>query len=338
MRRRRALAFALVAGGVATAVLACNLLNGSGSLTIGDGTEDGGPSRNDGGGDGGSMTDPDAPAPPTCVCVSAPPPDWAGPIALLENAGGARACPTGLSSTFQGGVDPAAAGCTPCTCGSPKEACSSVHLETSGNGICSAPCNSFRTVDAGCGPVKYCGASGTVTVSSALDAGSCAASGGGPKPVAWAKSAVACGFTVPFGTVCSAGEVCAPKSEGAPDARMCIVHAGDVACPAGGYAQRVVYDSQLLDTRTCSACTCDPPEGSCTAGTVSFYMDTACADNTPRSVPTTGACTTVNANAAQGSARITVAPTLIDGGCAPHGGALVDGGVKGATPSTVCCL
>ncbi len=137
--------------------------------------------------------------------------------------------------------------------------------------------------------------------------------------------------------MCPAGQSCAPKSEGAPDARTCILHAGDVACPPGPYATRVVYDAKIVDTRSCAACGCSPPSGTCSLGKVALYTDTAC-NNQTQDVPTSGACTSFSNPSPNGSAKLTVQPQLVDGGCTPTGGTLKAGGVSGGDPTTVCCL
>jgi hypothetical protein len=36
--------------------------------------------------------------------------------------------------------------------------------------------------------------------------------------------------------------------------------------------------------------------------------------------------------------KVTVSPTLNGGSCTPRGGALADGGLTAAEPTTLCCL
>jgi hypothetical protein len=70
---------------------------------------------------------------------------------------------------------------------------------------------------------------------------------------------------------------------------------------------------------------------------VTLYGDTTC-KNATSVVPTTGACASFNVVTPAGSGKLTMPSQLLDGGCAPHGGALTDGGLAGADPTTLCCL
>lgn len=45
---------------------------------------------------------------------------------------------------------------------------------------------------------------------------------------------------------------------------VCIFADGHNACPAGPYSEQVVVFTELNDTRACSECSCDAPQGSCT--------------------------------------------------------------------------
>ena len=321
--------------------VACNLLNGVGDLTTTDEGEEasvivrGDAELHDAG-------QADAPVPPpTCACVNAPPADWLGPFALLEGSGttGSTACPTGLTSVLDGGAEPSSAQpCTACTCGSPAGSCATVHVQTFGGGGCTNDCsNGLAVLTTTCGAVKYCNASSSATAVGDIDSGTCAPDGGRIVAPSWGKTAAACAFAAPPDTVCPANQACAPKSAGAPDARTCILHAGAVECPAGPYSKRVTYDTKLVDTRSCGACTCDAPIGNCSAGTISLYIDTSCGNQT-KDVPTSGVCTNFNDPAPNGSGKIITQPQFLDGGCAPHGGQLADGGLIGTDPSTLCCL
>jgi hypothetical protein len=335
MRGRRATAALLLTSFGMTAAAACNLLNGVGDLVTSDLAEAGladeaGPAVPDAGA-GDALA-----SPPTCACVSAPPGGWTGPVALLEGDV-ARACPTGLTAILDAGTDPSSASpCTPCTCGAPIGSCASALVETHAGGSCSGSCVT-RTIGATCGPVGYCLPTSSATATGEVDGGACPAAGGLPAAAAWQHAASACAFAAAPGTTCAGGQACAPKSAAAPDARTCILHAGAVACPPGPYGARVVYDARIADTRACSKCACDPPTGNCSAGTVTLYTDTGCT-NGPTLVPTTGACTAFGVPSPGGSGNLTVAPQLLDGGCAADGGVLTDGGLSGVDPTTLCCL
>jgi hypothetical protein len=326
----------LVASGTA-AGLACNLLSGVGDLQTRDDTADTGVVDALGDADVRDASPDGAVPPPTCACVSPPPADWGEPIALLEAPGPARACPAGLTAVLDGGTSPGAPSpCTPCTCAKPIGSCATATVETHAGAACAGNCG-IRTIGATCGAVPYCAPGSSATATGNVDSGTCAPDGGVLAPASWANSASACAFSTPLETTCPPGKSCAPQSEGARDARTCILHAGDVACPPGPYAARVVYDAKIVDTRSCSTCGCDPPNGMCTSGTVSMYVDTTCGTAT-KDVPTSGACTSFGNPTPNGSAKITAQPQLIDGGCSPRGGQLADGGLTGTDPTTLCCL
>jgi hypothetical protein len=335
--RRRAL-IALAAGSVVAAAAACNLLTGASALDVDDGTGDGANeprARED-------ATRVDAPvaAPPVCDCVSPPPPGWTGPFALLESTGAGRACPTGLASVFDGGADPnSTAPCTPCTCGAPIGTCAtSVTIYgnlTGGGATCTTTCRATQPIDTTCAAVNYCspGQGAIVTVD-----GGCAADGGRVSPASWGRGTTACTFAAAAPATCPTGQACAPKSEAAPDARICILHAGDVECPAGPYAAPVKSFARIVDTRSCTACECDAGGGGgCGTGTVTLYAGAGCT-TALKDVPTSGACTGFTVSSGPGSMKLTVSPTPDGGTCTPLGGALADGGLIAAEPTTLCCL
>lgn len=341
MRGRRVLAIVLI-GSCTVGAFACNLLNGVGDLETGAGGGDASPATTPttegGASDGGGGVDAAPAPPPTCGCVAAAPSSWSGPFALLEGAGPARACPTGLAAVLDGGADAgASSACAPCTCGGPVGSCATALVEVHRQDVCNNLCDVPHTIGTSCTTVKYCGPSSSATAVIAADSGTCAPSGGQRLPPSWGLGATACAFASPPDTTCPADQVCAPKSAGAPDARTCIVQAGVVACPPGPYTARVLYDTRITDTRSCSACTCDPAAGTCSTGTVSFYTDGTCG-NLTMTVPTTGTCTMFNDPSPNGSAKLTVASQLVDGGCAPHGGQVTGGALGGADPTTLCCL
>jgi hypothetical protein len=342
MGGRRAFAAALIAACTA-AGLACNLLSGASDLKTSDDDEEAGVINRVDGPDGGKS---DAPAPPpTCACVSAVPAEWQGPFALLETASAAGAadsiaCPTGLISVLDGGAEPASpTPCTPCSCGAPVGSCAVARVQVYGGTGCNNECQGLKTVGTTCAPLTYCSATSSATAVGAVDSGTCAPDGGRLVAPSWGRTASACAFAAPPDTACGAGQACAPKSAGAPNARTCILHTGTVECPAGPYDKRVVYAGKIVDTRSCGACTCAPPTGNCSAGTLSVYVDDDCGNQT-KDIPTSGACTGFNDSNPNGSGKLIALPQLLDGGCAPQGGKLLaDGGaLSGADPTTLCCL
>jgi hypothetical protein len=353
MRGQRAVFLGAFGVAVATA-LACNALNGSGDLTIED--EAGTAPTDTATGTlppalppptppGEPPPDPPAP-PPTCTCVEPPPKDWQGPVLFLEKTGAVVSCPTGLVSILDGGANPSAAGtgCTPCTCGSALNPCVTGTIDIFTDNNCTASCKSKALQGPTC--VSYGNCQATESASVALDPSSaapgglqgCPADGGAKTAAGWGSVAAACAFvTTPSGN-CPETTTCAPKSAGAPTAKTCIVHDGDVACPAGSaYAKQVQYDTQLVDTRVCAACQCAAPQGACVGGVVTVYSSNTCTNGTE--VETVGSVSSCKgyATGPAGSAKITT-PATLDGGCAPQGGGLAGGAVSSSGTATICCM
>ncbi len=337
LSRRRAL-IALLAGSIFAAAAACNLLTGASALGVDDGATAGvnePRARQD-----ADAVDAPAAPPPVCECVSPPPPDWTGPFALIESTGAARACPTGLTPVFDGGAEPnSTPPCTSCTCGATSGTCATsvtIYGALPGGGsTCATNCRAAQPIDTTCTAFNYC-AIGQGAIAT-VDAG-CEADGGRVSPASWGRGGTACTFAAVVPTTCPTGQACAPRSEGAPAARVCILHAGDVACPAGPYAARVQYFASIVDGRSCTACECDPgPGGGCGTGTVTVYAGAGCT-NAIKDVPTSGACTAFTVSMAAGSMKVTASPTPQAGSCTPRGGALADGGLDAADATTLCCL
>jgi len=339
MRRRWAFTALLIASFAGAGAIACNALTGVSGLIASEEPEAGTLE------DSAAPRNPDAgidPA-PTCSCVAAPPADWSGPLLVLEGnaTAAAGACPTGLSASFEGGIDPAGApGCTPCSCGAVAGAAcdGTATVKVYRQMVCGSACNQVFEVGTTCTTVKYCDPSVSAIVSGNFDGGSCTPKGGALSAVTWARSAVACGFASAVPATCPAGQACAPASAAAPSARTCILHAGDVMCPSGAFAGRTVYEGALSDTRSCTSCTCDSPSGRCTGGTVSLFTDTTCT-NLVKDVPSSATCGSFSVQAPDGSGKVSTPPKDFDGGCAADGGAYGDGGaVTASNPTTLCCL
>jgi hypothetical protein len=128
---------------------------------------------------------------------------------------------------------------------------------------------------------------------------------------------------------CDDGELCAPA---APfTGPVCIVQAGDHACPSGAYSQRSVAYTGIDDTRACSPCAC--------ARDCSYdYFVYDPADLTCSSAPlvdeTAGhGCPLVTPSAGKVRVGVSVAGT---GSCSASGGSPT-GSAQGSDPVTICC-
>jgi hypothetical protein len=335
-RRGRTFLGGVAIGAMIVVVLACNAITGSGDLEVGAAavSEEGGTVTGVDGGGGGV---PDAPVivpPPTCSCVVAPPSDWKGPYALLDNdRAPGTTCPTGLTVAYQGGTSPQGA-CAPCTCAAPIGACATEY-QVFGTSNCNSPCFPRRGIDGACQAFNYCAPNGSSSVRVTVVGASCAASGGAKQPAVFESPAIACTFasSPPGGGGCPAGNVCTPASEGAPNARACIVHSGEVDCPQGPYQSKSVVFDSTNDAHTCSACTCDVP---CSTATVQTNTDGICGTQID-TTPSTQSCDPFGTDGIDaGSARVTTAPTR-RASCSPSGGQ-PSGNVAGVGPTTLCCL
>ena len=323
------------------AMLACNALTGAGELFVGEEPatpeSDTGTPHTDSGAPGDAADTTPVP-PPSCACATAPPAGWTGPVALLESLGAGRACPTGLVATTTGGKDPdpPSPGCEPCACAPPTGSCTTASVRSFGGPLCGAPSCSTQTVTSTCTTATYCSPQTSFRATMTTDAGSCVPSGGTLRAASWKSSMTACAFEAPGSGTCPAGEVCAPKSAGAVDAKTCITKASDEPCPPGPYTERSIYYGALTDTRSCEACSCSAPNVTCSAPTITLYKDGACAN--ALTTMTTETCKAYNAIMdPNGSVKITTPSTVTSGGCTPSGGA-VTGTVTAEQPTTVCCL
>lgn len=330
MRLRRTLLLAALSSGVA---IACNALTGVGDLHVLDDTAE-----------ANADADADATAvlpPPMCRCAPPAGDGWNGPLALVEQAGSANpTCPPGLASILAGGLEPdiPSPACEPCRC-SLQEACTGFVIRPFFTRGCANACpnNPERTITSNCASVTYCAAVSAAQVI-ALDAGRCSPSGGSLRPARWKNTVAACGFvTVPASDRCPSGDVCTPNADVATNARTCIVRDGEHDCPPGPYSARTLVRAALTDTRSCSRCACGSANATCSAGTITFYNNTDCTQEIG-TVATPAGCGDTSPNDGPGSAKVTTPSQVLDGGCPPSGGDVIDGGVTTEQPWTACCL
>lgn len=82
-----------------------------------------------------------------------------------------------------------------------------------------------------------------------------------PTPAGFDTRTIACGTFEAIAEGCGDG-LCVPQPAAPYDSDVCIWAEGDLECPAG-FDDRTVYHSDFTDTRSCSACSCGGPSGSC---------------------------------------------------------------------------
>jgi hypothetical protein len=307
---------------------------GGGNEPVGTGGDGGGGGTGGTGGGtgGGPVCDPVGNA-----CLPPVPGGWTGPLALFEVAPAESlpSCnltgwPTTLGDYF-GDLDEGTAICD-CDCepaagivcnGNPSY-CSRGNMSQ-----CNLVCTPTPFTSGACLPAVspvYL----SLFAPTPSNVGSCTAEPTVELPTAeWGVKSRACqgATTTPDG--CDAGEVCAPRPVGG---EMCIVSAGDVACPGSGWNAKHLRHTSFADTRDCSACSCggatstcggtlfftDPGSSNCGAG--SFLVDTVNA----------GAC-----SALDDASYMQYQPSP-SGTCPPSGGAL-SGDVTLDGTATYCC-
>lgn len=352
LRRPLAQKLGIAAATLAIAAFGCNALTGIDDLIVGqteaEFTSDGGDTStidSDGATSNPSPRDAEPledsappPPPPTCTCVPTPPQDWIGPLSVQSGSDEITSCPAGLIPVYAGGTAPVAnPPCTPCKCAEPTNACA-IDVTTSSGPGCGGSCGSVELKTEGCSNFKHCptlaGVS-TRVATVATDDGSCKASGGGRVTARWTERATACAFAIPPKDSCAAEESCAPESATTPDATVCIIQSGDVACPDGAYTERSVFYTDIDDTRSCSACACGAPQGTCKPGSARVYDDNGCTGT--NRILEKNACPHYYLGLAQGSAKWVKAPEF-EGSCTPQGGVVVDGGIEPKNATTLCCL
>ena len=230
------------------------------------------------------------------TCAPSPPAGWKGPIALYQGDGAIEppTCATSggyvtlVSDAFDG-LSAAPATCPGCSCSDPKGvSCAVASAQFFGNSQCAGQGGTLTVAAGAC--VAFLRLSDPQSVkwaSATASGGVCLVKTmGAPQipPVNWAARARSCGGE-PEGGGC-AMDLCVPRPQGKFGKALCVVHDGDVACPAGPYAKRFLYYQGVADTRGCSDCGCGNPAGMTCTGKLELWDDTGCTtDLTTLSMP-----------------------------------------------------
>jgi hypothetical protein len=126
---------------------------------------------------------------------------------------------------------------------------------------------------------------------------------------------------------CAPGFTCAPPARGGYQSG-CIYRSGQVPCPEGFGGKSATVNESVADGRTCVGCSCAQTKSGC--GSVSLYGSTDCSGApVGTSTPTNPSCTLGAVSARYSWTSPTCAVT--------DAGAVDDGSVAPANPSTVCC-
>ena len=274
---------------------------------------------------------------PVCLtsqCITLPD-GWFGPVTLVP-ASNQTNCPTGFDVPFGDaftGVTADDALCEPCSCGPHSGgACGNVTVELYADANCLALLWSAAATGA-CQLNQLNGIDSVHIPDIPFTPGSCAPSGGMatlPDPV-WTGATRVC-MGAPVGE-CAAGPCTPPPPEGAP---LCIVQAGDVACPEPWSDRRPLYDpGGEEDTRGCAACVCDAPADALCTPQLNLYSSTSCSFAVDQIV-STGVCNQVDEPDIDAFRLQDLDPPSI--ACAASGGQAMGSVGPGEAGGTACCL
>ncbi|MFO0548249.1 MAG: hypothetical protein U0271_07675 [Polyangiaceae bacterium] len=261
--------------------------------------------------------------------------DWEGPFQRLspDENGDFRPCAPSFPSRLETSLRVVGAPCT-CTCG-----------DDAAGGTCTAAVDFFDNADCGgllgtanastsCAPLAA-GLSGASSAAahSVVTGGSCSRSiesgpSDGDPEIALCKGT--------FGAGCElagdAGGCARPGSKSEP---LCMMHAGEVACPASAVfsSRQVVYDADATrPTCDLAACgTCSATNGVC-AGAVDLLS--ACAGAVVDTLALDAGCVNVSPSTA---VALSPGAILDQGACSPSAPTPI-GALSGGTTATLCCM
>ncbi len=281
---------------------------------------------------GGGSSNPCEDATHTCVPETAA--GWTGPVSLYQGVDPGPACIGDFGTTigeYNGQLDPGAASCD-CTCDPAQGIVCSSPATLCYTSNCVLACfGSDASLPPGtCEPIPVSATTNTnVSDPPPTQMGSCTSQENHVLPTpTWGLSAKACGGAATSPVGCGAGDVCVPRVF-APDT-MCVVHAGDIACPDAFYADKHVFYEGFDDTRACSACSCGAADSKC-GGHVSFTFG-GCGNILLNQV-NAGSCGAKNNGNEAEQATYVPQPS---GTCPPSGGVL-SGAVVETGAVTFCC-
>jgi hypothetical protein len=301
-------------------------------------------------------------------CVPANPEGWWGPVLLWHGPVNQEPlCPGQAPIDFYHGradlsVD--SISCGQCVCDAPTGTCSLPSKFTAASSTCQSmgpttiyssfdpppawdgSCTALGSIPAGalCNGVP-CVKSLTIAPLTLTEDG-CTPHAIGAEPPSrltdwWTTAAVGCQLNDIH--ACDGGkEVCAPFANSSlPGFSTCVFRdvGVDKECPKD-YPERHVFYDDFDDTRACTECTCNPPQGSQCTAVASIFKDAACSVPIPLITGITADAEPFCYNPPPGSAlgsKTVSAPTYTPGSCAPTGGELT-GAVSLLGEAVFCCL
>lgn len=286
------------------------------------------------------------PMPCASTCVALPGGEWQGPVALsIDDAGDpAPGCSdvwgAAVDELFSGLVAPPAQ--CECSCGDAEDVTCSPTLTLNRKANNGANCAVAAVLDSyqlspGCNPINESDADTRWDlVVPGPEGGSCDPIGEAMiEPASFTTRYTMCGESSPAIGECNGGQTCVADT----DAPMCVWTEGDVECPGDGFGvKHLVFSPEVEDTRSCTACTCGEPEGTCVTSGVDLYdFDNNCMPqmfNVPVDMPASG-CVISDFAVFDASYPNSAIPTP-QTSCEP-GVSNATGDVDVQGPVTVCC-
>jgi hypothetical protein len=245
-------------------------------------------------------------------------------------------CPSGWTEIARGGTQASGspATCTDCSCDTPSGTCTA-SLSTYSDTSCVTVNGSQVVTGSGadCLDVVDLSIAGAIGVNDESATGTCPPMGGVatvPPDAEFDDPTVICEMAVGGG--CAVG-VCAPMPVAPFAPTRCVYRNMGGNCNAVDdlFPERITVETELADSRGCSACTCAAATGITCSATTTLYAGDGCLGGLTE-VAHDGSCTV--ATQTFGSYRVN--PTFSGGGCTPAGG-LPSGGVSGSDEVTLCC-
>lgn len=254
--------------------IACATLTGADELEVGDRDAGDGASATtnfdataDREGVDGEVLDPQLSACGAGVCVITE----GGWSPIVQPSSGTSTCPTAWATSAS--YTTASAMSCKCSCRAASGSCEGPLSVASGGVSCNNGGADTLTLpgDGGCTTTSLNTATFfKLTPNPASPPSSCTpeveTSGGGTEAVK-----LCTGGSIDPSPDCKSGQACVPR---ASRATMCVVHAGDVACPSGFGRRMLVGSGVDSDNRACGSCAC--AADNCTHGTVEAFNTQSC--------------------------------------------------------------
>jgi len=294
------------------------------------------------GGDAEDATGGDAGDCPTShACVPEAPALWSGPFALRESGTSTVSCTGAYDQQayrlYDNMLPAADASCSTCTCGAVTGQTCRMDVALFQSSNCTNNCKTIDTHGNTCFEL-FCNGYpqlGSIRFGSHISGtGSCGASpqDASVEPIAWEDHAVLCEATAL--NACTFGNVCVPIAAPPFQPELCVARTGTHPCLAPYTQSRTLYE-EATDTRGCTSCSCDDPQGGSCGGSMVLNIPGPTCGGPGVVYPPENYCMTLSPP--ETSAAIVGPLSLSGAGCAPSGG-VPTGSASPSSPVSVCCL